>query len=495
MFSRSSGVLMHITSLPSEQGIGTLGKEAYNFVDFLEESKQSLWQILPLGVTSFGDSPYQSFSAFAGNHYMIDLFDLVEKGLLTKEEVETADLRGAEDRVDFGKMYFTKNYLLRRAFSNVSRELEKELKEFEEKHKYWLDGFTLFMALKTKFNGASWRHWDHGAKFLDKEALKGYREELKDEILYHKFIQYIFFGQWEKIKAYANSKNIQIVGDLPIFVAEDSADVWLNSEYFLFDEEKNPVSVAGCPPDAFSADGQFWGNPLYDWDKMKVEGYSWWVERFRSAFELYDIIRIDHFRGFEAYWEIPATAETAKEGKWVKGPELEFFKFIEDKLGRLPIIAEDLGTITPEVEELLKGTGFPGMKVLQFAFDPTGKSVYLPHKYEDDNCLVYTGTHDNDTTIGWYNSLNDYDKVYIRGYCRLDNESENEMNWTLIDLAWKSNAVMAITPMQDLLGLDTEARMNMPSRVDGNWFWRAKKEEINKEISERLRELTEKYKR
>lgn len=492
MFQKSSGILMHISSLPSQYGIGDFGQEAYRFVDFLVESNQKLWQILPMGPTGYGDSPYQSFSAFAGNPYFIDLEDLVERGLLEEGDLKKLKEENVEGSINYGMLYNSKFPILRKAFEKFN-ELKKinEMKTFEKKHSYWLEDYTLFMAIKGKFDQNNWQEWPHEYKFRDVKALEKISTELKKEMDYFTFLQYIFYLQWDKLKSYANVKGIKIIGDIPIFVSPDSADAWSKSEMFLFDEEMKSVKVAGCPPDAFSVDGQLWGNPLYDWKHMDETGYKWWIERIRACFELHDIVRIDHFRGFESYWAIPAGSATAVTGAWEKGPGMKLFNAINKALGDKPIIAEDLGFLTPEVEKLLKDSTYPGMKILLFAFDSKEENDYLPHKYPI-NSVAYTGTHDNMTVLGWYREAPEDEKKGCHEY--LDNMKIEayEINWKFIEAVWETKSQMVLTQTQDLLGLDNSGRMNTPSTSEGNWQWRLKKGELDHHTAKRLTELTRK---
>lgn len=498
MFERSSGILLHISSLSGDGGIGTFGKEAYKFVDFLKKSGQKLWQILPLGTTSYGDSPYQSFSAFAGNPYFIDLEELIERGVLEREEVENKDLGDNNEYIDYEKLYKNKLELLKKAYINEKKNFLGDIQRFKKKHVYWIEDYALFMALKDKNNGKEWMKWERTEKFAYINTLKKYRTELKDEIDYYIYLQYLFYTQWENLKRYANKYEIKIVGDLPIFISGDSVDAWLKTELFLFDEEKNMKVVAGCPPDAFSSTGQLWGNPLYNWKIMRRRGYSWWIERMKAAFELYDIVRIDHFRGFESYWEIPVNDPTARFGKWMKGPGIEVFKAIKDRLGDLPIIAEDLGFLTKEVRRLLKNSGYPGMKILEFAFDSREESDYLPHKYPK-NSAAYTGTHDNETVIGWYKNVikddREHAERYLKEYLKLKKFESEKINDIFIEAIWKSNSSLALAQMQDFLGLDNRARMNVPSTLGNNWKWRLKGDELTDELAEKIKEITVKYSR
>ena len=494
MFPRSSGILLHPSSLFGKYGIGTLGENAVKFIDFLDRANQKLWQVFPLGPTSFGDSPYQSFSAFAGNPYLIDLEKLVSLDLLKTEDIESVKLENSADFVDFGLLYENKLPLLKKAYENLKNiDNEKilfELQIFKDENSFWLEDYSLFISLKYHFKGQEWSKWDEDIKQRNEDAVGKYKELLKEQIELNNFVQYLFFSQWREIKGYANSKGISIIGDIPIFVAFDSADAWANPEIFLFDDERKPTNVAGVPPDYFSKTGQLWGNPLFDWEKLKETGYKWWIERVRSNLKLADIIRIDHFRGFESYWSVPATEKTAIIGTWEKGPGIDFFDSIKVALGDLPIIAEDLGNLTKEVVELRVQTGFPGMKILQFAFDSDEENDYLPHSY-DHNCVVYTGTHDNDTITGWYSKANTQDKEYVRDY--LDIFTDNQIHWRFIKSAWRSVANMAIAPMQDFLGLGSEARINIPGIASGNWQWRMKEEDLTTNLSDEIRRITKLY--
>ncbi|MEI6857613.1 4-alpha-glucanotransferase [Psychrilyobacter sp.] len=498
MFGRSSGILLHISSLGGDGGIGTFGKEAYEFIDFLKKSDQKSWQILPLGTTSYGDSPYQSFSAFSGNPYFIDLEELIERGGLNRQEVEDTDLGDDREYIDYEKLYRNKLKLLKKAYFNEGKDFLEEIEIFKKDHIYWIDDYALFMALKDKNNGKEWTKWVKEEKFAHINTLKKYRVELKNEIDYYIYLQYLFYSQWGKLKRYANEKKVKIIGDLPIFISGDSVDAWLETELFLFDEEKYMKVVAGCPPDAFSNTGQLWGNPLYNWKIMRRRGYSWWIERIRAAFELYDLVRIDHFKGFESYWEIPANAPTARPGRWVKGPGIEVFKAINNKLGNLPIIAEDLGVSTKESRKLLKDSGYPGMKILEFAFDSKGDSDYLPHKYLS-NSVAYTGTHDNETVVGWYENIvkddREYTKKYLMKYLKLKIKNKEKINDLFIEAIWKSKSDLAIAQMQDFLGLDNKARMNTPSTLGNNWKWRLRGDELTDELAKKIKKMTIKYDR
>lgn len=491
--SRASGVLLHPTSLPGRYGIGELGEEAARFIDFLVASRQRIWQVLPLGPTSYGDSPYQAFSAFAGNPMLISLSQLVADGLLAQDDLSGVPAF-SPDAVDYGWVISWKKPLLRQAFQNFEAHAnpasQREFQTFSSRQAGWLLDFARFMAFKDHFEGKAWGEWDPEIRSRDPKALERLSADLADEIRFQQFLQYVFFKQWGAVKAYANSRGIQVMGDIPIFVAYDSADVWANPELFYLDETGHPTVVAGVPPDYFSETGQLWGNPLYRWDVMKDQEYRWWIQRLSKAMALYDLIRVDHFRGFEAFWEVPAGEETAINGRWVKAPGEDLFETIERELGKLPIVAEDLGVITPEVEALRDRFDFPGMKILQFAFsDPT--NAYLPHNF-GANCVVYTGTHDNDTTQGWYDAASVQERDYMRRYVGCDG---SDAPWDLIRLGMMSVADRAVFPMQDLLGLGSEARLNTPGRASGNWSWRYPPEVLTDALANRLAELTLVYAR
>ncbi len=496
MFERSSGILFHPTSLPGKYGIGTLGKEAYAFIDFLKKSKQKLWQIFPLGPTGYGDSPYQSFSSFAGNPYLIDFDLLIEAHLLSEEDLRDIFFGDNEEYIDYGAIYNQKYPLLRKAYENFkssdNNEMKDSLENFKRENSSWLNDYSLYISLKNHFNGLPWNEWAHDIKNRENSAMQYYKNELADDIEYHNFIQFLFFKQWNDVKRYANENGIKIIGDIPIFVAADSSDAWANPEIFLFDEERKPVKVAGVPPDYFSATGQLWGNPLYNWEKLKETNYSWWVERVRANLSTCDIIRIDHFRGFEAYWAVPYGDETAVNGQWEPGPGIDLFNAIRSQLGELPIIAEDLGLMTQGVIDLREATGFPGMKILGFAFDSGEENDYLPHTYTR-NCVVYTGTHDNDTLVGWFQKAKEEDRQFARDY--LNSRADDEIHWDAIRGAWSSVACMAISPVQDFLGLGSEARINTPGVASGNWQWRLKQGVLTNELAERIAKLTKIYSR
>lgn len=489
---RRNGMLLPIASLPSPYGIGGFSKEAYEFIDLLEETGQKLWQILPLGPTSYGDSPYQSFSTFAGNPYFIDLDTLAEKGWLTKEACEASDYGDNESYIDYGRIYNSRFVLLKQAFLNSDILSDEKFTEFCKANQHWLPDYARYMALKNQNDGKSWIEWEEEIRLRKPEAVEYYKKELEEECNFYEFLQYEFHEQWTKVKEYAHKKGIQIVGDVPIYVAFDSADTWANPELFQLDEKNLPLGVAGCPPDAFSATGQLWGNPLYNWAYHKKTGYDWWLKRIAYCFDLYDIVRIDHFRGFDEYYSIPYGDETAVNGHWEKGPGMDLFNTVKEKLGELDIIAEDLGFLTESVFQLLKDSGYPGMKVLQFAFDPSEDSDYLTYKYQR-NCVVYTGTHDNDTTAGWFEKLSDGDKEVALRYMNSFYTPKEEQHWDLIALAMRSTADTCIIPVQDFLGLGSEARINMPSTLGDNWKWRMTKGAFSEELKEKIRRMTKLY--
>jgi 4-alpha-glucanotransferase len=490
MRQRSSGVLLHISSLPGEYGIGDLGKGAYAFLDFLEKSGQHNWQILPIGITGYGDSPYQSFSAFAGNPYFIDLAELIDMGYLDKKTVDKADLGKSKHKVDYEKLYFNKMPLLRMAYENSKVKLSHELNKFYEAEKTWLEDFALYMAIKAHNGNRSWIEWDKGYENAKTDKVAKFKETHKDEIFFWVFTQYFFFKQWFALKAVAADKGITIIGDLPIYVAEDSSDVWANPELFKLDKTSKPISVAGCPPDAFSATGQLWGNPIYNWEHMDKQNYAWWIKRIDYSLKMFDVIRIDHFRGFEAYWEIPYGDPTAEKGEWTNGPGKKLFIAIREALGDVNIIAEDLGYLTEGVIELREFTGFPGMKILQFAFDAREESDYLPHNYSE-NFVAYTGTHDNETIVGWMDNVAKADRDFAMDYLKLD-RSEG-YHWGFIRGVWSSTAYLAIAQMQDFLGLDNKARMNFPSTLGGNWIWRITQKDLSDHLADKMKKITKLY--
>ena len=484
-FERTAGVLLHPTSLPGPYGIGDLGPEAYRWVDFLAQSETGLWQVLPLGPTGYGDSPYQCFSAFAGNPYLISPQLLLQEGLLYTEDLASLPSFPA-DRVDYGMVIPWKLEILQRAYRRFrehgSQRLRDAFDAFRAQQARWLEDYTLFMALKEAHGGAPWPTWDADIRQRKAQALDEARRTLAERIEKQAFFQFLFFRQWRNLKTYANQRGIRIIGDIPIFVAHDSAEVWAHPELFFLDHYGNPTVVAGVPPDYFSATGQLWGNPLYRWEVHAREGYAWWLARLRTVLELVDIIRLDHFRGFAACWEIPAGEETAINGRWAPGPGADFFESVEKALGSLPLIAEDLGEITPDVVALREQFHLPGMKILVFAFGDDARNPFLPHNYSQ-NCVVYTGTHDNDTVVGWYQRAPEKERDFARRYLARDG---HDIAWDLIRAAWGSVAVFALAPLQDLLSLDNRARMNYPSRAGGNWQWRMAAHALGDGLRQRL---------
>lgn len=490
---RASGVLLHPTSLPGKYGIGDLGEAAYDFIKFLKDCSQHLWQIMPLGPTGYGDSPYACFSAFAGNPLLISLEKLRDEGLLSPGDLENAP-SFSTDKVEYGPLIKFRFQLLKRSFENFIQSADTAWKnqfdQFCSENRFWLEDYALFMALKETHRGQSWDNWGWELATRQSDVLKRWQQRLEEPVLSHKYYQYQFFKQWAALKQVANQNGIKIIGDIPIFVAYDSADVWSNPNLFYLDKNGKPTVVAGVPPDYFSETGQLWGNPLYRWDVNAETGYAWWIDRIQACLKIVDILRIDHFRGFESYWEVAASENTAINGRWVKGPGTGLFKAVEVKLGKLPIIAEDLGVITPEVDALRDSLEFPGMRVLQFAFSTDASNRDLPHNYPR-NCVVYTGTHDNDTAIGWFNgSSTENERQRALQYM---GTSGDQFNWELIRLAMSSVANTAIIPLQDLMGLGTDARMNFPSTLGRNWTWRYRPEMLTDEIKNRLREFTELY--
>ncbi len=489
---RSCGILLHITSIPSKFGIGTLGKEAFEFVDFLKESGQRMWQILPVGPTSKGDSPYQSFSSFAGNPLLIDLERLIELGLLSYEKVEAVDFGENTERVDYEKQFLNKYPLLYDAFQ-VFKEQDNwtEYHEFCNRQKEWLQDYALFMALKYYFNQKPWSQWDEDIKRRDLSAIKKYEKLLKDDIEYWKFIQFLFDCQWRELKEYANLQNIKIIGDIPIYLSYDSVEVWTQPEIFELDEDLNPKRVAGYPPDdTFSKTGQLWGNPLYCWDVMRQDGYKWWINRIRFSLELYDVLRIDHFRGFDSYYAVPFKDKTAEHGEWCPGPGKELFKAIKSVLGDLPIIAEDLGLKTENVKEMLDYSGYPGMNVMEYAFSGEEESDDMPHNFKK-NSVTYLGTHDNDTCLGYLKNQSEDSLQFIQKY--LGTSDVISSVWGMIRSAYASVSELVVIQMQDFLELGSESRMNYPSTLSGNWTWRMKKEDLNHELAMRIKELASVY--
>ena len=486
---RESGILMHITSLPGPYGIGTMGRPSFSFVDFLKISGQRCWQILPLNLTGFGDSPYQSCSAFAGNHYIIDLVELIEEGLLLQQEVDAACSVDRDDRVDFGRLYENRLDILRVAYSRFVNDTE--LDRFCRENSGWLSDFALYMALKDLNKGAPWYCWNQAVKMREPDAIWQCRQDLKDEIRFYCFVQYIFYRQWNDLRNYAHENGVRIIGDVPIYVPYDSVDVWSNPELFLLDDQMCPTAVAGVPPDGFSADGQLWGNPLYRWDVLRQDGYNWWIRRLESAGKLYDVIRLDHFRGFESYWSVPYGDETARNGCWIKGPGMDFIHEVKQKLPNISMIAEDLGYLTQEVFQLRQDSGFPGMKVLEFAFDSEEPSAYLPHFYTK-NTVCYTGTHDNMTCRQWLDTASAATVDYATEYMRLT-EEEGKV-WGVIRTAHASVSDLCIVQMQDYLDLGAEGRMNFPGTMSGNnWTWRADQGFTNPALADKIYHMTKLY--
>lgn len=489
---RKSCILLHISSLPSEYGIGKMGRHAFAFVDFLKKSGTKCWQILPLSPTSYGDSPYQSFSVNAGNPYFIDFEILEGDGLLERHEFAACTWESEPDKVDYSIIYNNCFEVLRIAYSRFKPSRFPDYRRFCENNKSWLDEYALFMALKSKNGGKAWYEWDTELALHKAKALTAVKKELKNEIGFYKFIQFEFTRQWTELKKYANDSGIEIIGDIPIYCALDSVEAWSNPRLFWFDKNRCPVSVAGCPPDDFSPTGQLWGNPLYNWDYHKKTGYEWWINRIKTATELYDIVRIDHFRGFESYYTIPFGNEDATVGEWKKGPNHELFRLAEEKLGRLNIIAEDLGFITPEVREMLDKCGYPGMKVLQFGFDGS-ENEHLPHNFKNTNCYAYTGTHDNETLVGWVGTLSAKSLKFAKKYLNVSKKSEIPM--AAVRAAWASVAEVAIAQIQDFLGSDASGRMNKPSTLGGNWQFRTKEEDFTPKLARKIRKLNKLYNR
>ena len=486
---RKSGILMHITSLPGPYGLGTMGKAAYAFVDFLKDAGQSAWQVLPLSPTGYGDSPYQSCSTYAGNHYLIDLDTLVEKGLLKKEQLQDIRWNVREDKADYGLLYNSRLKVLRLAYENFIPDAAFD--KFCLENSMWLSDFSLFMALKDANGGKAWYQWEEGLKRREPEAMWNARQSLKDNVRFYSFVQYLCYTQWDALRQYAHDHGVEIIGDVPIYVPLDSCDVWSNPELFQLDETQTPTAVAGWPPDAFSEDGQLWGNPLYRWDRHAKDGYSWWLRRLGAAGRLYDVVRIDHFRGFESFWSVPYGDETAQGGKWVKGPGMDFINAVKNGLPSIRMIAEDLGFLTQEVLDLRDASGFPGMKVLEFAFDSREPSDYLPHTYTR-NTVCYTGTHDNMTMRQWFETAKPEAAEYAREYMSLTKE-EGEV-WGVIRTAMSSVSDLCVVQMQDYLNLGGEARMNFPgTQTDANWTWRATDGYLTDSLAKKIHRLTGLY--
>ncbi len=491
---RSAGILLAISSLPSKYGIGCFDESAYKFVDWLKKSGQRYWQILPIGPTGYGDSPYQAFSAFAGNPYFINLDEFIKKGWLLQNDCDESDLISNAESVDYAKLYKSRFALLRKAYNNSKLNGLQDFSDFASKNT-WLDDYALFMALKDKFDGKPFYEWDDDIRLRRTHAIEKYKSELCDDISFYKFLQYHFFNQWYALKKYANKNGIKIIGDIPIYAAADSADVWANPELYQLDENNIPKAVAGCPPDAFAQDGQLWGNPLYDWKKHSADGFAWWILRLKSCFKLFDVVRIEHFRGFDEYYSIPNGDVDAKNGHWEYGPRMELFKAVEKTIGKREVIAEDLGFVTDSVKRLVKESGFPNMKVLEFAFDSrdTGnREDYLPHNYTE-NCVAYTGTHDNQTLISWLDTITEEERKAVRDYLCDYHTPQDKLHKPLIALLMRSKARLCIIPMQDWLGLDDKARMNTPSTMGGNWKWRAKTDAFADELASEIAHITKIY--
>lgn len=493
-YKRQAGVLLHPTSLPGPDGIGDLGPAAYHWVDSIHKAGFTLWQVLPLGPTGYGDSPYQCFSAFAGNPYLASPAFLLDDGLLYRSDLgERPDL--PHDHVDYGKAIQWKNSLLKIAYERFKKIhpplLTAEFNKFQQKAKDWLDDFSLFMAIKEEMDGKAWNEWPFELRKREKSALAKFAETYSDKILYHQFRQFLFFRQWDQLHVYVNNLGIKIIGDIPLFVAYDSADVWARPELFFIDADGAPQFVAGVPPDYFSATGQLWGNPLYKWDYHRQTNYIWWIDRIQATLALFDLIRLDHFRGFVGYWEIPASLPTAEHGRWVPGPGADFLTKVSNALGSLPIIAEDLGEITPDVLKLRDQFNLPGMKILQFSFASDPDDKFLPHNYPV-NCIAYTGTHDNDTTIGWYQTIPEVERDFCRRYLACDSSG---IPWEMIRAVWQSVARIAIAPLQDFLSLDTHARMNFPGKMGGNWSWRMPASGLTDDLIDRIHEINWLYSR
>lgn len=494
MTTRESGVLMHISSLPNKYGIGSFGQSAYDFVDFLVRTKQSYWQILPLGTTSYGDSPYQSFSAFAGNTHFLDFDLLIEEGLLTPSDV-AGNWGEDETTVDYALLYHQRRPILEKVVANfLGRSLPADYQTFVAENAEWLEPFAEYMAIKESFDMRSWTQWgDESIKRRQPEALQAYRNRLADKLEYHRVTQYLFHQQWHALKNYANEHHIRIIGDMPIYVSGDSVEMWSHPEYFKTDAVGNSVYVAGCPADDFSPLGQLWGNPIYNWDAMKKDHFSWWVKRIKASFELFDVVRIDHFRGFSAYWQIPADAPDATTGEWVKGPGYELFEEVKKQLGDLPIIAEDLGFMDDDVIALREATGYPGMKIVEFGFmGASPQSTDLPHYYPV-NSVAYTGTHDNDTSLGWYESASKEEQAFCDRY--INRREDESVSYAMVRALYSSVSKMTIATMQDLLELDATARMNIPSTLGGNWVWRMKEQDLTLDIEDFLLQITTDYDR
>ncbi len=495
MMKRTAGILLPISSLPSKYGIGCFSKSAYDFVDWLKQAGQTYWQILPLVPTSYGDSPYQSFSTFAGNPYFISLEALIEEGVLSQQECDEADFGCNENDIDYEKMYQQRYALLRKAYERSNITKNENYLRFLNENSWWLSDYALFMAVKDRFGGLPWTQWAEDIRRRWGFAMDYYRRELYFDIEFHQYMQFKFFEQWYALKNYANQKGIRMIGDIPIYVSMDSADTWAHPELFQIDAQNVPYAIAGCPPDGFAPEGQLWGNPLYRWDYHRDTGYNWWVSRMAYCFHMYDVVRIDHFRGFDEYFSIPYGATTARAGQWEKGPGIELFRRIEQCLGWHEVIAEDLGYVTDSVRHLVWESGFPGMKVLEFAFDSrdTGSANdYLPHNYIE-NCVAYTGTHDNETLVGWFDSITEQEQQLARNYL-CDHYTPKELLYkSFISLVMRSNAKTCIIPMQDYLGYDNSCRINQPSTVGKNWRWRLTGKELTEQLQQEILDMTKRY--
>ena len=495
---RNTGILLSVTSLPSKYGIGCFDKAAYDFVDWLEKAGQKYWQILPLGATSHAgafDSPYQAYSAFAGNPYFISLDALVEEGILTAEECEAVDFGSNPAQVDYDALHRNRLPLLHKAYERSNVGADQAFQEFCRENFWWLDDYALFMAVREFFGGAGWTQWPEDIRMHYAPALDYYREKLYFDVEFQKYLQYKFYQQWSALKKYANDKHIQIVGDMPIYVSPDGSDVWAQPEMFQLDEQNHPTAIAGCPPDSFAADGQVWGNPLYDWNYHKATGYHWWVTRMWYSYKLYDMVRLDHFRGFDEYFSIPASSASAKDGHWEQGPGMDLFNTLRRELGEKGVIAEDLGLLTDSVRQLVEDSGYPNMKVVQFAFDAAdigGANEYLPHNY-GTNCVVYTGTHDNEAIAGWFAGLDEKNKAFVRDYLDDHETADDKMYKKFVSLAMRSTADTCIIPIQDWLGLDNSSRMNKPGTVDTNWSWRLAPGQVTAELGAEILNVSKRY--
>ena len=489
--TRGAGLLLPVSSLPSPYGIGAFGKAGFDFVDLLVKAKQKYWQVLPLGPTSYGDSPYQSFSAFAGNPYFIDIDTLISEGLLEQSEVDEHFWGDEEDKVDYEAIYNSRFVILKKAFGRSNHQTKEEYIQFCNENSYWIDDYSLYMAIKYHFDNKEWLLWDEDIRFRKTNTVKKYEKELSEDVDFWKFCQFKFYQQWFKLKAYANEKGIQIIGDIPLYVAMDSSDVWVHGDLFELDERKKPINIAGVPPDCFSATGQRWGNPLYDWDKMERDDFDWWRKRMQASAKLYDVVRIDHFIGIVRYFRIPAECETAEYGKYKNGPGKKLTKVIEESIGEAKIIAEDLGVIIPSVRKLMDSTGFPGMKILQFAFNSGSDNEYLPHNYNSSNTVVYGGTHDNQTMVGYLKTIGKAEEEYALEY--LGVKRKKDIPDAVIKVAYASNAAVAVFQVQDILKLDDSARMNLPSSLGGNWQWRMKEGQLTEECIKWLNKLAGTY--